>query len=119
MSSQSSYTYKDLIAEYGNTVDSSSWYLHLTSDSRITEAFGVEVIPVVLRDNKEDESKTIDADVLDMSSDERSTPNDLSRRVLSYIRERKAKDPEYDPYDELIDPDSSSTTWSRQIILKI
>ena len=39
--------------------------------------------------------------------------------VLKYIRTRKAEDPEYDAFDELSNPDSTSSVWARANITPV
>jgi hypothetical protein len=62
-----------------------------------------------LKDNyKDDPSFQV---ILSSAADSRTTDNELSRDVLAYIKSRKEEDGQYDPYDELSDPDSRSSKW--------
>ena len=62
-----------------------------------------------LKDNyKDDPSFQV---ILSSAADSRTTDNELSREVLAYIKSRKEEDTQYDPYDELSDPDSRSSKW--------
>jgi hypothetical protein len=62
-----------------------------------------------LKDNyKDDPSFQV---ILSSAADSRTTDNELSRDVLAYIKSRKTEDGQYDPYDELSDPDSRSSRW--------
>jgi hypothetical protein len=69
-----------------------------------------------LKDNyKDDPSFQV---ILSSAADSRTTDNELSRDVLSYIKSRKEEDGQYDPYDELSDPDSRSSRWMSDYMKK-
>lgn len=57
------------------------------------------------------------SEILMSAAEEKSTNNALSKTVLGYIKERRSKDDEYDPYDELVNPDSESSTWATENII--
>lgn len=56
--------------------------------------------------------------ILSNAADSRTTDNELSRDVLNYIKSRKEEDTQYDPYDELSDPDSRSSKWITDYMAK-
>lgn len=73
------------------------------------QATHVRTFATWLKDNyKDDPSFQV---ILSSAAESRTTDNELSREVLGYIKSRKAEDTQYDPYDELSDPDSRSSRW--------
>lgn len=49
--------------------------------------------------------------ILASAADSKTVDNPLSKDILDYIKMRKSEDTMYDPYDELSDPDSTSSKW--------
>lgn len=62
-------------------------------------------------------SDTTYYEILNTAADEKAVINSLVKDVLDYIRLRKSNDPEYDPYDELIDASSESSKWATNSIV--
>ncbi len=58
-------------------------------------------------------------EILNTAADEKTVFNDLVKSVLEYIRSRKSVNVDYDPYDELAEPNSESTKWARENIVSI
>jgi hypothetical protein len=73
------------------------------------QAVHVRTFAQWLKDNRKDDPSF--QVILSSAADSRTTDNELSRAVLSYIKSRKDGDARYDSYDELSDPDSLSSKW--------
>lgn len=64
-------------------------------------------------------SDPVNYELLSTAAEERSILSPLVQSLVTYVRDRKSQDTEYDAYDELTDPDSQSSIWARKNLTPI